>query len=538
MMNQMRLILAALARLGPQRLLLLAAAGLMVMTLLGVATYYLNRPAREVLYTGLETDDVNRIGAALSEAGIAYDVSVSGNAVLVDFGRTAEARMILAEKGLPKSDKSGYELFDQMGSLGLTSFMQQMTRVRALEGELGRTIQLLEGIRSARVHLGLKNEGTFRTKSDQPSASVVIKTSETAKQSLAGSVRQIVAAAIPGLKAEHVTVMTTDGEVLVSGGDPSGQEPDRKLELEIKIAEEARLSAERALIAIVGANNLRVSVTAKLNADRRQVTETQFDPDSRVERSVKTLRETNENQNSTGAEQVSVAQNIPQETASGASSDNSREKKERKEETANYEVNSKQLATESVGYTVERLSMAVLLNKRALAVQQDGSQDPAALAAHIQEIEQLVKSAIGFDSARGDSMRILATDFVTTDEPPAESMASPVMDTLMGHLGTIINAVSLIVGFVVVIMFGLRPAVQAIVNGPATQGRIGGATTATLSGSDREQADAALSKLQAVGQDTARSSAKDKLNKAVEGDVDRAAKVLKQWIDQPGQATR
>jgi flagellar M-ring protein FliF len=536
-MNQVRSILAALARLGAQRLMLLAVSGLVVMTLLGVATYYLNRPAREVLYTGLETDDVNRIGAALSEAGIAYDVSVAGNAVLVDFGRTAEARMILAEKGLPKSDKSGYELFDQMGSLGLTSFMQQVTRVRALEGELARTIQLLEGIRSARVHLGLKNEGTFRTKSDQPSASVVIKTSDAAKQTLADSVRQIVAAAIPGLRAEQVTVMTTDGEVLVSGGDPAGQEPDRKLELEIKIAEEARLSAERALTAIVGANNLRVSVTAKLNADKRQVTETQFDPDSRVERSVKTLRETNENQNSSGTEQVSVAQNIPQETAPGGAGDSSREKKERKEETANYEVNSKQLAVESVGYTVERLSMAVLLNKRALLPAEGGTADEAAIATQISEIEQLVKSAIGFDSARGDNMRIWATDFAIAEDLALPDDSSPVLDTLMGHLGTIINAVGLVIGFIVIVMLGLRPAVQAIVNGPAAQARIGGTDNAAFPSMGSGLDDQSISMAQVQIPDSSKQSAKDKLNRVVERDVDRAAQVLKQWIDQPGRTT-
>ncbi len=522
----------ALAQLGTKRLISLGLVGSLVFGLLLTGTYYLNRPVREPLYTGLDAEDVNRIGRVLSEVGISFDVSADGSAVLVDYGRAARARMILAEKGLPKSDKSGYELFDQMGSLGLTSFMQQVTKVRALEGELARTIELLEGIRSARVHLGLKSEGAFRSRMDQPTASVVIKTDGTAKDSLASSVRQIVASAIPGLKTEQVTVMTTDGQTLVAGGEPGMGEPDRKLELEQRIAEDARASAERALAAMVGLSNLRVSVSVQLNADKRQTTETNYDPESKVERSLKTVKENQENQNSIGSETTSVAQNIPQEPASPGGSDVSREKKDRKEEIANYELNSKQIAVESVGYTVERLSLAILLNKSALLKAQGANADESKLPEQLTEIELLVKSAVGFDEKRGDSIKVSAAEFVVEELAPVSDEGAGLGDVLIGNLGTIINAVSLLIGFALVLLLGLRPALKLIFD-PANQTALPAAGGAKQIASDNMvQLPGTLPGM------IASNSARDKLNKVVEIDVDRAAQVLNQWLEKPkAQAT-
>ena len=138
--------------------------------------YYLSRPTTEVLYSGLAREDVAGIGSALREVGIPFDVSSDGTSVLVPVGQTALARMTLAEKGLPHSGSVGNELYDKLGSLGLTSFMQEVTRVRAMEGELARTIQMMRGVKAARVHIVMGDEGSFRRARQLPSASVVIRT--------------------------------------------------------------------------------------------------------------------------------------------------------------------------------------------------------------------------------------------------------------------------------------------------------------------------------------------------------------------------
>lgn len=157
--KQLDQLVGNLAKLGLRRLALLAIVGLAVMLAVGAAAHYLGRPAMQPIYTGLTPQDVSRMTAALAEAGVPFDVNEQRNAVLVTFGQTARARTLLAQKGLPTSSRAGYELFDQLGSIGLTSFMQEVTRVRALEGEIARTIQALDGVAAARVHLVLPESG-------------------------------------------------------------------------------------------------------------------------------------------------------------------------------------------------------------------------------------------------------------------------------------------------------------------------------------------------------------------------------------------
>ncbi|TIW83095.1 MAG: flagellar M-ring protein FliF, partial [Mesorhizobium sp.] len=153
MPEQIQSIIANFKSFGVRRLALMGGIAALVMAVIGIASVYLNRPAYETLYVGLERSDVNQIGLVLADAGIGFDVGSDGTSVLVPAGTTAQARMLLAEKGLPTSANAGYELFDNVGSLGLTSFMQQITRVRALEGEIARTIQSISGVKAARVHI-------------------------------------------------------------------------------------------------------------------------------------------------------------------------------------------------------------------------------------------------------------------------------------------------------------------------------------------------------------------------------------------------
>ena len=199
MPEQLKPIVQNLLDFGPRRLAMMGAVLALVLAVIGVGSVYLNRPAYETLYVGLERSDVNQIGLVLGEAGIGFDVASDGTTVLVPAGKTAQARMMLAEKGLPTSANAGYELFDNVGSLGLTSFMQQITRVRALEGEIARTIQSIAGIRAARVHIVMSERANFRRDEQKPSASVVIRSSDMDAARSAISIRYLVAAAVPGL---------------------------------------------------------------------------------------------------------------------------------------------------------------------------------------------------------------------------------------------------------------------------------------------------------------------------------------------------
>ncbi|MBI2720120.1 MAG: flagellar M-ring protein FliF [Rhizobiales bacterium] len=542
-----------LAALGARRLAALGLAGLVVFGLVGVSGYYLSRPDREVLYANLDPQDVSRMGAALEESGIAFDVNVAGDTVLVDYGQTAKARMILALKGLPKSDSSGYELFDKMGSLGLTSFMQQVTRVRALEGELARTIQLIDGVKAARVHLALRNEGSFRDASQQPTASVVIRMDGGEPRTAAQAVRHLVAAAIPGLTPEQVTVMSTDGTLLAATDDPSLAAPEKMVGLERTISGDLEQKLSRTLTPYLGIDNFRISVVTKLNTDRRQISETNFDPNSRVERSVRTIKESGEAQNTNSTSPVSVQQNTPQEAAPSAAGDNSREKKDRREELTNYEINSKSIATTTEGYAIDQISVAVVVNRVQLLKSLGDKPTPEMITSQIAELEQLAASAAGLDTKRGDRIKVAAVDFIAADSALEPVAAENFLQTVAGHAGTLINATALLLVSLLILLLGLRPALRVILEArpfdtaPAAAGFAGLPGLPPLPGSSAGEAGGGYAMAQIPGfgsdlrlDDLARqmaSSPKDRLAKIVELDSDRAAQVLKQWLNGGGKKT-
>ena len=175
LLNQLLQVFRNFASLGQARLMTLIGVGVVSMAIILFAAFYVNKPAYETLYVGLEANDLNQISVALAEASMDFEIGTDGKSLRVPAGNTGKARLLLAERGLPNSANAGYELFDNVGSLGLTSFMQEVTRVRALEGEVGRTIQTINGISAARVHIVMPDVGNFRRGEQKPTASVMIR---------------------------------------------------------------------------------------------------------------------------------------------------------------------------------------------------------------------------------------------------------------------------------------------------------------------------------------------------------------------------
>ncbi|PSJ60695.1 flagellar basal-body MS-ring/collar protein FliF [Pseudaminobacter soli (ex Li et al. 2025)] len=462
MPQQLQTIISNLQSFGPRKLGMMAAVAAIVLAVIGIGAVYLNRPAYETLYVGLERSDVNQIGVVLGEAGIPFDIGSDGTSVLVPVGKTANARMLLAEKGLPTSTNAGYELFDNVGSLGLTSFMQQITRVRALEGEIARTIQSINGIRAARVHIVLPERANFRREEQPPSASVVIRASndiDSIKSAM--SIRQLVAAAVPGLSADKVTVLDSSGNLLATGDDPINSSASRSLGVEHTVETQIAENIRRALAPYLGPDNFRASVKADINTDSKQTEETIFDPESRVERSVQVVR-ANENSNRRdAAAPATVEQNLPDANLAPAQGPQSSEQNERKEETTNYEINSKRIATVSNGYTVTKMSIAVVVNQQRLTEILGKDATPDMIAQRVADIQKVVASATGFDQGRGDLINVSAVEFI--DGLDGVQVPQPgMLDALGQHIGTIINAAAFVVVVFLVAFFGLRPMVASL----------------------------------------------------------------------------
>lgn len=547
--EQLEKLWANLLGLGVRRLAALGVVGLAVAAAVGLGSYYLSRSDFETLYGGLNAQDVSRIGAALKEAGIPFDVNAEGTKVMVNRDQTAEARMLLAEKGLPSSSNAGYELFDKLGPIGLTSFMQEVTRVRALEGELARTIQAMKGIKAARVHIVMPETGSFRRGRQPASASVVIRTDMAADGSSTQAIRHLVAAAVPGLTVDDISVLNTDGTVLASAGDASSASSTRMVELEKTISKEASDNVRKTLTPYLGLDNFEVSVAARLNMDKRQTNETNFDPDSKVERSLRVVKETGSQQNSTSRTPVGVEQNIPNEAAgSTGAGDQSKRANERREDLTNYELNSKTVSTVSEGYRVEALTIAVVINRKRLLATLGESAAPEAVQAQIKEVERLVGTAAGVDLKRGDQVSVVAVEFAEEPHLSEPFDSGSLIAQLIGLVAGLVKAGTVLGVAFMVIWFGLRPLTRMLLTQPATQ-VAGGALTgseagageaAAIAGGQSAAAAAALGALSKASLEepnliedltgeVLRVSQK-RLEQMVELDEEQAANILKQWM--------
>ncbi|MAZ83350.1 MAG: flagellar M-ring protein FliF [Hoeflea sp.] len=545
-----------LAGLGQARLIGLGAVGAAAIALIVVAGMFLNKPTRETLYIGLSGEDISQISQVLAEANIDFSTGTDGTSVTVPAGMTGRARMLLAERGLPSSSTSGYELFDQVGSLGLTSFMQEVTRVRALEGEIARTIQSINGISAARVHIVLADRGNFRRGEQKPSASVMVRTNNATANRAADSIRHLVASSVPGLTVDEVTVLDATGKLLASGDDFSNSNLNRSMSIVQLVQNEVQDNIDRALAPFLGVENFRTSVTAAVNTDSQQIQETIFDPESRVERSTRITRENQQSNQSSSQAPATVEQNIPdQAPAAGAAGPKSSDQAERKEEQTNYEINQKTINTVRNSYSVEKLSIAVVVNKARVAGMLGGQPSDAQVNAYIAELRQIVDTAAGLDQARGDTASITTMEFLASELLTAEAAQPGFMDALQAQIGTIINAIAFVVVAALLIFFGFRPllgtaigrkaAAEAELDGddlglelpdfsPAAMGADGGAGSMEGFGADfgfdpNEGVGGLEMEEGEVSSRRIKEGPERRLARMVEINEERAAKILRQW---------
>lgn len=473
LLNQLTAILKNLAALGPGRLMALGVVGVAIIGMVLFGTYYVNKPGYETLYVGLETTDLNQVSVALSEGGIDFQVGADGTSLSVPVGMTSRARLFLAERGLPSSNNAGYELFDKVGSLGLTSFMQEVTRVRALEGEIGRSIQAIDGVNAARVHIVMADRGSFRQAQQKPTASVMIRASQQAGRNAAASIRHLVASAVPGLSIDDVTILDSAGQLLASGDDPTNSTMNRALNISQNVQMELANNIDKALAPFLGMDNFRASVTAKLNTDAQQIQETIFDPESKVERSTRITKEAQKSEQVSADEATTVEQNVPQGNDSTTAGPKSSDQNDKKEEQTNFEINQKTVATVRNGYTIDKLSIAVVVNRGRLVKLAGEPFDQAKYDGMITELQKLVASAVGLDAERGDTVNVTAIDFLENQLLSEAPAGEGFMDIFMRNMGSMMNALAFIVVAFLIVFLGFRPLIRAIGGPELAAARVG-----------------------------------------------------------------
>jgi flagellar M-ring protein FliF len=459
---------AALQGFGIGRLAAILGIGAGVAAALFAMTMNLGQP-KALLYSNLDLKEAGTITQALDQAGVKYEVKGDGSTILVPRDEVASTRLMLSSKGLPTSGSVGYEIFDNSNALGQTDFVQQLNRQRALEGELARTIQSLDGVTSARVHLVLPKRELFEEEAQQPSASVSIGVG--GREPGADQVRAIqnlVAGAVPNMKPDKVTVVDQHAKTLSGGEAGDALAADgRKSEVEARIAKSVKTMVE----GLVGAGKARVNVTADLDLARVTTQQETYDPDGQVVRSESTTESSSKENQPDASGGTTATANIPGGGA-GSSATNS-SATGATESTTNYEI-SKTLRTETVEPgQVKRISVAVAVDG-ATAIGKDGK--PGAYtprtAEEMQRIEQLVRTAVGFDQNRGDQVTVVNVRFPTEADPDGVTTASPLMGFDKNDIMRGAELLVLAIVAVLMMLFVVRPLLRG-----AGAGSGGGAMT-------------------------------------------------------------
>ncbi len=474
LLNQLLQIPKNFAAMGQTKILAMAGVAVVSFAIIIAGALYVNKPSYETLYVGLEPVDMNQISIALAESGIDFETGADGQSISVRAGMTGKARLLLAERGLPNSANAGYELFDNVGSLGLTSFMQEVTRVRALEGEVARTIQQIAGIAAARVHIVMPDIGNFRRGEQKPTASVMIRASTDAGRKAAASIRQLVASSVPGLDVEDVTILDSTGQLLAAG-DETGGEASRSLGVVQSVQREIETNIDKALAPFLGMDNFRSSVTAQINTDSQQIQETIYDPESRVERSVRVTKEAQKSLQRQSDTAATVEQNIPQAAPdAGGGGPESSDEQDKKEEQTNYEINSKTVATVKNSFTVEKLSVAVVVNRGRIAMMVGEPVDQAKIDAYLVEMQKIVTSAAGLDTNRGDVVTLTAMEFLENQLLEESATGPGFMEILSRNIGGIINSLAFVAVAFLIVWMGIRPMIRTAGGGGADTALAGG----------------------------------------------------------------
>lgn len=463
-----------LKSLGPVRL---ATLGVVAAAMLGFFAYIGLRMTAEpmaLLFSDVAQEDAAKMTTALDAMNVKYELRGDGSSIYVPESSVLKLRMALASKGLPSGGTVGYEIFDNADALGTTSFLQNINHLRALEGELSRTIRSIDGIEGVRVHLVMPERELFSRDKRDPSASIVLKVRGTLATQQVKAIQQLVASAVEGLTPGHVSIVDERGTLLASGAGDDAQSMVTATVEEQRSALENRMRThvEDIVGRVVGQDKARVEVTAQMDYNRVTSTSDTYDPNGQVVRSTQTVDDSSSNTDGKQNQAVSVGNNLPNANL-GASSDQgttSQQKTNRSEETVNYEI-SRTTKTEVLEPgRVKRLSVAVLVDGTYTTGKDGKVVYTPRSDQEIAKIEALVKSAVGYDEARGDHVEVVNLRFAEpapVEVPVAEEpfLGLTKADYMrMGELG-ILSILALIAMFFVV-----RPMLTRIASLPAPAG--------------------------------------------------------------------
>lgn len=415
----------ALRNLGPMRL---AIMGGVVLGMIGFLVFFatkLSTPSMTTLYGELAQSDASGIVQELESRNVPFKIEQNGTKILVPEDRVLQLRLELAQQGLPSGGSVGYELFDDADTLGSTNFMQNVNLVRALEGELARTIGSINSVKSARVHLVMPRRELFSREKQEPSASVIMQMRGPVRLSAeqVAAVQHLVASAVPQLTPQRISLIDNKGSLLSSGFETADsvsgiatKADDRRRAIEGELSH----TIEEMLEKTVGFGRVRAEVSLDMNFDRVSTQSEEYNPDGQVVRSTNAVEETGSSRDSEGEPPISVGTNLPDANLGTGDTASRQENQSRVEETTNFEISKTVTNHIREGGKIERLSIAVLIDEKQGVNAEGDKISEQRSEEEMRLLTTLIRGAVGFDEDRGDTLELIQMKFAEFEAPEEE----------------------------------------------------------------------------------------------------------------------
>ncbi len=535
-----------LRAIGPLRLLILAGVAAGVVAAFAWMFNTVSEPDYALLFGDLDASDSAQIVSELESRAIPYKLSQDGDTILVPRDDAAKLRLQLAEQGLPSGGSMGYEIFDESDGFGATRFTQNVNLVRALEGELARTIRSLDPVKNARVHLVLPKRELFQRDQRQPSASIFLqmKGSRRLTAGQVSAVQNLVASAVPELSPERISIVDGRGTLLSEGsGDPAAVTGARADERRQTLEQDLTRTIESLVEKTVGPGNVRAQVFADMDFDRINSSEEIYDPDGQVVRSTQTVEQSASDKEGQAEQPVGVLPNLPDADQGGTDQRSRSSAESRSEETVNYEISKKVVNHVRETGNIRRLSVAVLVDGRYT---EDGGGQIVYTPRPENElalIAKLVRGAIGFDQARGDSVEVINMRFaqpdVVEEEQPFDVLGLGKHDIL--KLAELLGVV--ILGLLVILLV-VRPLIRRTLDvapggastrsipanqaAPALPAPEGTTALAALSGDNGAAGEAMINLSQVEGK--VKASSVNQIGEFVTNHPDESLSIIRTWL--------
>jgi flagellar M-ring protein FliF len=406
-----------LQRFGTSRVITMAGIGLGLMTFFGYIMVRANQTEMALLYNEIEAAEGGRVLEKLKTMGIPFEVKGDGTQIYAPIDDISRLRMELAQSGMPSGGGVGYEIFDKQDILGTTNALLGINQIRALEGELGKSIQTIQGIQAARVHLVIPKRELFSENKQEPSASVMIRMKGVAVLSATQvqSIRYLVASAVPGLILDQVSIVDDRGNLLARGKDSAETKDNLTMQQTTQREYEQRISRsiEALLDRTLGLNKTRVEVSVDMDFDQVSSTSVLFDPEGQVVKNQIINEEgVSTSEKSASSDAVSIQNSLPVgQEGQGNTGNNNKNQTSNIEENINYEIsNTTKTYVKELG-TIKRLSIAVMVDGN-YKKKNDGTQEYQPRSdEELNKLKDLVKTATGYKEDRGDVVSLVNLKF-------------------------------------------------------------------------------------------------------------------------------